>query len=235
MSGKKIIRFLKECVGNEKIEDLSRRYAAVCADLNNGEVVIFTAGNLMSAVRASIAIPGLFTPVFLDNRLLVDGGILEPLPVRAVRELGADFVVAVDAITGSIDDPRVRRKNNESASKGADSGLNSTYDTLRFFGKGNKNRSADRHESGEADKLGALSVLKRSVLLNQRQLISHILARYPVDFLIRPDLAGVGVSDFHRAEKIIEIGRDEAEKIIGQLKDAIRVFDLKGSGDSTEN
>jgi NTE family protein len=100
MSGKKIIKFLKGSLANEKIEELSKKYAAVCADLNNGEIVTFTEGDLISAVCASMAIPGLFIPVVFNNKLLVDGGILEPLPVRAVRELGSDFVVKGRRIRG---------------------------------------------------------------------------------------------------------------------------------------
>lgn len=232
MSGKKIIRFLRESLEKEKIEELSKKYAAVCADLNNGEVVTFTEGDLISAVRASIAIPGLFIPVVFNNRVVVDGGILEPLPVRAVRELGSDFVVGVDVITGSIDYPGVHRKKNDSDSMGVDSAFNSIYERIKSFAKTDKNKSIDEKDIKHIfDKLSVVSILKRSILINQKQLISHILERFPVDFLIRPDLTGVGVSDFHRAEQIIEIGKNEAEKI---KKDIINKVHLKRSSGSSE-
>jgi NTE family protein len=236
MTGKKIIRFLKKSLEKEKIEELSKKYAAVCADLNNGEVITFTEGDLISAVRASIAIPGLFIPVVLNNKLLVDGGILEPLPVRAVRELGSDFVVGVDVITGSIDRPGVHRKRNDSDSMNVDSGLSSIYEINKSFAKTDKNKSIDEKDIKHIfDKLSVVSILKRSILINQKQLISHVLERFPVDFLIRPDLTGVGVSDFHRAEHIIEIGKNEAEKIKKGLKDIINQFHLKRSSGSSEN
>ena len=236
MTGKKIIRFLKESLGKEKIEELSKKYAAVCADLNNGEVVTFTEGDLISAVRASIAIPGLFIPVVFNNKLLVDGGILEPLPVRAVRELGSDFVVGVDVITGSIDHPGGHRKRNDSDSMNVDSGLSSIYEIIKSFAKTDKNKLINEKDIKYVfDKLSVVSILKRSILLNQKQLISHVLERFPVDFLIRPDLTGVGVSDFHRAEHIIEIGKNEAEKIEMELKDIINQFHLKRSSGSSEN
>lgn len=236
MTGKKIIRFLKKSLEKEKIEELSKKYAAVCADLNNGEVVTFTEGDLISAVRASIAIPGLFIPVVLNNKLLVDGGILEPLPVRAVRELGSDFVVGVDVITGSIDRPGLHGKRNDSDSMNVDSGLNSIYEIIKSFAKTDKNKLINEKDIKYVfDKLSVVSILKRSILLNQKQLISHVLERFPVDFLIRPDLTGVGVSDFHRAEQIIEIGKNEAEKIKKELKDIINQFHLKRSSGSSEN
>jgi NTE family protein len=227
MSGKKIMKFLEESLEKEKIEDLSKRYAAVCADLINGEVVTFTEGDLISAVRASIAIPGLFIPALVNNKLLVDGGILEPLPVRAVRELGSDFVVGVDVITGSIGDAEVHGKENSPDSMGVDSALNSNYERIESVAKTDENKSIGGKDIKYFfDKLSVSSILKRSILLNQKQLISHILERFPVDFLIRPDLTGVGVPDFHRAEHIIEIGKTEAEKIKNELKDMISKVDL---------
>lgn len=236
MSGKKIIKFLKESLEKEKIEELNKKYAAVCVDLNNGEVVTFTDGDLISAVRASIAIPGLFIPVVFNNRLLVDGGILEPLPVQAVRELGSDFVVGVDVITGSIDHSIVHKKKNNSDSARVNSGFNSIFEITKSFAKTDKNKLIDEKNIKYVfDKLSVASILKRSILLNQKQLISHVLERFPVDFLIRPDLTGVGVSDFHRAEHIIEIGKSEAEKIKKELKDIISKVHLKKSFSSSEN
>ncbi|HEX9665000.1 MAG TPA: patatin-like phospholipase family protein [Thermodesulfobacteriota bacterium] len=236
MSGKKIIKFLKESLEKKNIGELNKKYAAVCVDLNNGEVVTFTDGDLISAVRASIAIPGLFIPVVFNNRLLVDGGILEPLPVRAVRELGSDFVVGVDVITGSIDHSIVHKKKNNSDSMSVNSGFNSIFEIIKSFAKGDKNKLMDEKNIKYVfDKLSVVSILKRSILLNQKQLISHVLERFPVDFLITPDLTGVGVSDFHRAEHIIEIGKDEAEKIKRELKDIISKVHLKKSFSSSEN
>jgi NTE family protein len=229
VSGKKILKFLKESLEKEKIEELSKGYAAVCADLINGDVITFTEGDLISAVRASIAIPGLFVPVLFNNKLLVDGGILEPLPVRAARELGSDFVVGVDVITGSIDYPGVHRKKNDLDSMSVDSGLNSEYETVKSIEKTEENRLIEEEDIKYAfDSLSVFSVLKRTILLNQKQLISHVLERFPVDFLITPDLRGVGVSDFHRAGHIIEIGKNEAEKVKNELKDIISRVNLNG-------
>ena len=221
VSGKKILKFLKESLEKEKIEELSKGYAAVCADLINGDVITFTEGDLTSAVRASIAIPGLFVPVLFNNKLLVDGGILEPLPVRAARELGSDFVVGVDVITGSIDYPGVHRKSNDSDSMSVDSRRNSEYETIKSIEKTEENQLMEEDIKYAFDSLSVFSVLKRTILLNQKQLISHNLECFPVDFLITPDLRGVGVSDFHRAGHIIEIGKNAAEKIKKELKDII--------------
>ena len=100
-SGRKIEKLLKELVNQYKIEELARKFAAVCVDLNKPEIITISSGDLVKAVRASISIPGVFTPVISGNQILVDGGVLEPVPVEAARKLGADFVVAVDLLSRS--------------------------------------------------------------------------------------------------------------------------------------
>jgi NTE family protein len=102
-SGERLERFVRERAGVERIEELRIPYAAVATDLDTGEAVVLRAGDLARAVRASSAIPGVFEPVELDGRLLVDGGVARNLPVLAARELGADVVIAVDVSALSPD------------------------------------------------------------------------------------------------------------------------------------
>ncbi len=98
-SGKVLGKLIDEYIHIENIEDLKKLFAAVCIDLNSGEVVTFTEGNLKRAVRASTSIPGLFKPVLFEGKLLVDGGVLESVPDQAARDLGADFIVAIDLLS----------------------------------------------------------------------------------------------------------------------------------------
>lgn len=88
--------WLESLIGKVDIQDLSIPFAAVTADLTTGERVILREGRLSTAVRASCSVPGFVTPVEINGRLLCDGGVADNLPVDAVRELGADFVIAVD-------------------------------------------------------------------------------------------------------------------------------------------
>jgi len=96
VKGEALERFINQQVGNRPIEQLKRRFAAVATDLAAGEVVVFTAGNTGTAVRASASIPGVFSPVIIRGREYVDGGLTSPIPVKAARQLGADIVIAVD-------------------------------------------------------------------------------------------------------------------------------------------
>lgn len=95
-SGAGLRRYLREILGVVRIEELSIPFAAVATDLDTGEPVVLRSGPLVEAICASTAIPGVFPPVRLDGRLLVDGGMVDPLPVRICQELGAEVVVAVD-------------------------------------------------------------------------------------------------------------------------------------------
>ena len=102
-SGNYIEKLVDQFIDQENIEDLKKPFAAVCVDLNKAEVVTFTKGNLKRAIRASSSIPGLFKPVVFEEKLLVDGGVLESVPDRAAYDLGADFIVAVDLLSDLSD------------------------------------------------------------------------------------------------------------------------------------
>lgn len=103
-AGKRLMRELSAMIGVDAIEDLPVPYGAVATDLLTGREAVFSSGSLSRAIRASISIPGVFRPVPDGPRLLVDGGLSNPVPVSVCRALGADFVVAVD-ISGIPSDP----------------------------------------------------------------------------------------------------------------------------------
>lgn len=107
-SGNRLERFVRDHATSERIEGLRIPYAAVATDLDSGEVVVLRSGDLARAVRASSAIPGVFQPVEIEGRLLVDGGVAQNLPVRVARSMGADVVIAVDltAIATAQQPPR---------------------------------------------------------------------------------------------------------------------------------
>jgi NTE family protein len=117
IKGAKLTRFLEENFLEKKIDELPRNFAAVATDFQSGREIWLREGRVAEAVRASIALPGLFTPVEHDGRLLVDGGLVNPVPVSLCRALGADFVIAVDlssAIVGryvkKLDEEKRRKR-----------------------------------------------------------------------------------------------------------------------------
>jgi NTE family protein len=101
--GRKVIKALEKVLGGDiDFTDLTTPFACVASDLNTGEEVIMRHGSVLSAVRASISIPGIFTPVRRDGRVLVDGGLRNPVPVDVARAMGADFVIAVNVIPSGV-------------------------------------------------------------------------------------------------------------------------------------
>ncbi|MBN1883473.1 MAG: patatin-like phospholipase family protein [Deltaproteobacteria bacterium] len=96
VKGNNIVTYVDETIKVKNIEDLKIPYAAVAADLNTGEMVVFKSGPVSTAVRASTSIPGIFTPLNLGGRVLVDGGIVNSMPVDVAKDMGADVIIAVD-------------------------------------------------------------------------------------------------------------------------------------------
>jgi len=96
IDGRKVAEFLRGHIGSGTFEELQLPLRVVASDLRTGEEVVFASGNLIEAVRASIAVPGVLTPMRIEDRILVDGGLVNPVPVSVARAMGADFVVAVD-------------------------------------------------------------------------------------------------------------------------------------------
>lgn len=107
-AGGELRRALSRIVGERRIEDLPLPFAAVATDLRSGQPVAIRQGSLVEAIRASLSVPGLFVPVELDGRVLIDGGVVHPLPVDVVRDLGAEVVVAVDVLLPPEERPLTR-------------------------------------------------------------------------------------------------------------------------------
>jgi len=229
-SGKNIEKLLREFLGGKKIENLNRKYAAVCIDLNRSNVITFTKGDLVHAVRASIAIPGVFKPVVLKDKLLVDGGIMEPLPVRAAHEIGSDFVIAVDVISDSMSNSIFRENKFDPIQYTFNSGLTAIYKYFGSVTKGDSYKQKDNEKNMVlTDRIGIISIIQRSILINQRQLIEKGSMEYPADFIIRPDVSNVGVSELHRAMHIIDIGENAANQVINKMRDRIEKGNRKSN------
>jgi len=96
IKGGKTLEFLRKIYGGERIENLKIPFAAVATDLNTAETVVFSKGDMAKAIRASISVPLMYSPVLDEERLLVDGGISSPVPVEVAKEMGADVVIAVN-------------------------------------------------------------------------------------------------------------------------------------------
>ncbi|MCA1053399.1 patatin-like phospholipase family protein [Rossellomorea aquimaris] len=177
IAGKRIKEFIQLFSHNKNIEDLNIPVSVVATDITNGEKVVFTSGPVSSAVRASIAIPGIFVPEKIDGRLLVDGGVIDRVPVSVVKEMGADIVIGVDV-------SHVKR-NAE---------ITTIYD-----------------------------VIMQSIDILQLEIVAH--REIASDFMIRPHVEMYSTRAFKNIEEIIDMGEEEARKVIPSIKKTLEEWE----------
>jgi NTE family protein len=197
----RLSRFLYQYVAAEHllIENLSKPFTAISTDLANGREVWFQEGGLADAVRASMALPGLFPPVRHEHRWLVDGGLVNPVPVSTCRALGADVVIAVN-LNSDVMDRRSHKKPEPEPvrKKGVLHSLKQT--TLEY------SSSIFPYTSKQDEAPGLFASITNSINIVQDRITRSRLAGDPAEVLISPRLAHIGLLEFHRAAEAIEEG-----------------------------
>lgn len=206
IKGEKLIEFFSQNFVDHDFAALPKPFACVATDLETGREIWLKEGSVAAAVRASIALPGLFTPCERDGRLLVDGGLVNPVPVSLCRALGADIVIAVDL--GSDRAGHLRRRN------GTVSPDNWRRRLLQRLGKNGA--------SGEGQMLPSLTeVLAASVNIMQVRIARSRLAGEPADMVLEPRLAQIGLMDYHRGDEAISEGRAAVERMWPAIRHAL--------------
>lgn len=215
IKGQKLVDFFRHNFVDLEIPRLPRPFAAVTTDLGNGRELWLRDGLVSDAVRASIALPGLFTPVERDGRLLVDGGLVNPVPVSLCRAMGADIVIAVDLnadLLGRHLMKKSARANNTHTDKG-ESIAEVVFSRLQA-GMASLNISPPGEKKGLPS---LLDILASSLNIMQVRITRSRLAGEPADVLVTPRLAHLGLMDFHRAHTAIDAGRQAVAHALPQL------------------
>jgi len=227
IDGNKVEEFVREYVHVKNIEDLVLPFQAVATDINTGEEVLLDQGDVIEAVRASISVPGIFTPVRKNGHVLVDGGLVNPVPVSTVRAMGAEFVIAVD-----LNHDIVAGKAPQSIKEPLEKDDNGFMQTLNRIG-GSKYQAAMERINislqsidnpafnqvrtwlAEEPLPNIFEVLLSSINIMETQITQSRLHLDKPDLLIQPKLGSIRFMEFNRAEEIINIGYEETRK---QLK-----------------
>ena len=223
IDGQKIAEFVRAHVPSARIEDLLLPFAAVATDITNGEQVVATTGDLTEAVRASIAVPGIVTPVRSNGRVLVDGGLVNPVPVSVARAMGADLVIAVDLnhdiVAGRLSHPAAHDNGNFHATimarlleslQAIDSPVLAQFE-------------AWLHKAPQEPSPGIFDVLLASLYIMQARVTEATLQQDRPEVLIQPPLGAVRFMEFDRAEEIIEIGyRSTLEQLASRLPNTMK-------------
>ena len=201
IKGEKLLGYTSRLFLDETFADLDKPFACVATDLASGREVWLREGRILDAVRASVALPGLLVPQLLDARYLVDGGLVNPVPVSLCRALGADIVIAVDL---SMDTIGLRQRRGDASAWRQTMG--------RWLGREGDGDGEDVARPSLAD------VVSNSIAIMQGRISRSRLAGEPADVLIAPRLGQLGLLDFHRAHEAIAAGRMAAEHMLPMLR-----------------
>ena len=201
VEGERLMRAFRERVEDVPIETLPKPFGAVATDLHTGREVWFQEGSLVEAVRASIALPGLFSPVRYQDRWLVDGGLVDPLPVSLCRALGADRVIAVNLNGDIVGKHFSGRSPRPALANPLLARLSAGWQAMR----GNNNHA--REEQPEADEPpGLFDVIAGSINIMQDRITRARMAGDPPDVVLAPRLAHLGLMDFDQASEAMAAG-----------------------------
>ena len=223
IGGGRLARRLTEAIGTTSIEDLPIRFAAIATEVGTGHEIWLTRGSLSLAMRASYALPGVFPPVRLGGRWLVDGALVNPVPVTAARAFGARVVIAVN-----LDADRFARgatiashgsdSSDEPAAPPAGAPHKSFIGLRKMFGA---ERALKRQVFGGDARPGFSTVMIEAFNIMQDRLTRMRLAGDPPDVHITPHIGHIGWLDFHRAAEAIAAGKSATEKALEPIIDTI--------------
>ncbi len=220
--GQKLHELMTQSFGGVNIEDLDTPFIAIACELMTGHEVWLRDGNLVDALLASFALPGVFEPVERDGRWLVDGAIVNPVPVSVCRALGAEMVIAVNLVEDIYGRARAEREGAVGTGKyGVFADILSVPSIAERRASRTVMRKLLRHEEG-APSIFANMVASLNIV--QNRLSRSRLAGDPPDIQIAPRTGHVGLMEFHRAEELIDLGRKAFEDEYEYLQEALQII-----------
>jgi NTE family protein len=228
IGGAKLAAQLEAAMGDSLIEDLPVKFATVATEVRTGHEIWLTHGRIVDAMRASYALPGIFSPVLVGDRWLVDGALVNPVPVSAARAFGAEIVIAANLSS----DVFAHSKTIYSHGPSADLSVSVVPDPLpepeppkrglgKFF---SAERTVKREFFGSGGRPGISTVMVDAFNIMQDRITRARLAGDPPDLLISPRVGQIGWFDFHRADDLIAHGARAAERAIDSIQEAIHIL-----------
>lgn len=238
MNGERVYEFISKYVFDRKIEDTKIPFRCVATNFLLKEEVVFQSGKIVDAVRASISIPGIFTPFRQEDVYLVDGGVVNPVPVNIARAMGAEIIIAVNLNKDSspqdtpseanssdapkqdpskMDEPSQQEQEEEQSESGIVQNLTSRYESLKDVLKDNVDDWMPDPQTG----LNIFDVIGNSFNVMEQRVTRVNLQIYPPDLLIEPDLIDYGIFDFHQSKPMMQRGYDAAKAMMPEIKEVL--------------
>jgi NTE family protein len=241
IGGTKLAAQLEAAMGQILIEDLPVKYATVATEVRTGHEIWLTHGRMVDAMRASYALPGIFSPVLVGDRWLVDGALVNPVPVSAARAFGAEIVIAANLSSDVFAHSTTIYSHGPSADVSvsvAPEPAPEAEPPKRGLGKFfSIERTMKREFFGSAGRPGISTVMVDAFNIMQDRITRARLAGDPPDLLISPRVARIGLFDFHRADDLIAHGTRAAERAIDSIQEAIHILapQAADSGNAADN
>ena len=222
IGGAKLTAELEAAMGQSLIEDLPVKFATVATEVRTGHEIWLTHGRMVDAMRASYALPGIFSPMLVGDRWLVDGALVNPVPVSAARALGAEIVIAANLSSDVFAHSTTIYSHGQSADVAV---MPEPEPPKRGLGKFfSAERTVKREFFGSGGRPGISSVMVDAFNIMQDRITRARLAGDPPDLLISPRVGQIGWFDFHRADDLIAHGTRAAERAIDSIQEAIHIL-----------
>jgi NTE family protein len=218
IGGARLAERLEATFGKTTIDELPLRFAAIATEIGTGHEIWLTRGRLVDALRASYSLPGVFAPVRVGGRWLMDGALVNPVPVSAARALGARVVVAVNLNADLIGRGSTIASHGSDESDEAAEIVEPQRGLRSMFAP---ERSIKRQFLGADGRPGFSTVMMEAFNIMQDRITRARLAGDPPDVIISPRLGNIGLIDFHRAGEAIAIGADATERALDSIGEVI--------------
>jgi NTE family protein len=206
--GERIITVLKELVGDRQIEDLERGFTAVATAVEEQREVWLNEGSLFSAIRASTAVPGVFSPVQYEGKMLVDGGLVNPIPIAPTLTDSTDMTIAVN-LSGLSENYRPQQETGKSLAARDNDGYRAKI--AQFIGSLLED---DEQEESQPD---AADLLVKSIDIMQGGIARLKLAAYTPDKVVEVPRDACTFFEFHRAEEMADLGYRQTQKALDEI------------------
>ena len=213
-SGQKVFQKLADDFCAETFEAMDKPFAAVATDLYSGREVIFNRGEIGNSIQASCAIPALFSPVEFADTWLIDGAVVNPVPVNLCRQLGADIVIAVN-LNADFRPQQIKKsiQEHKAAQEKTDHFLAKGQNVIKQWLS-----PVTKADDAPSSPPGIFGVMSNALEILQERVTRSRLAGDPPDILIEPMLNDVGIMEFYRAEELIHRGEQAVERIAKQIQ-----------------
>ena len=235
LSGSKLATRLEEHLGDIKLQHLGTRFVAVATELATGHEIWLREGSLVEALRASYALPAVFSPVKVDDRWLVDGALVNPVPASVCRAFGARLVIAValGSHTYGLGMVREGERIEELDFPGSVRSTRATPSIMRAIVSQNARRDRElmrRLFGWDSKQPGITTVMMGALNIIQDRLARMRLAGDPPDVMIAPRVGHIALTDFHKAKECIDLGAAAAHEAMPVIREAMKFLGTTADG-----